>query len=317
MTHQPIVAIQMDPLEMIRVKTDTSFALGLEAQKRGYRLFVYQPSDLSYQDNHLLAKGQFVTFFDQDENYFSVQSRESLRLDQAQFVLLRQDPPFNMAYITTTFLLDLLPETTMVLNNPEGVRNTSEKLFMTHFPDLVPPTLLSRDIDQIAAFLDQEEAIILKPLYDFGGSGIFKLRRNDANFGSLIELYMRLYQEPFVVQKFLPEVALGDKRIIVIHGEPVGVFKRIPPEGQARSNMRIGGTAHPCDLSPRDHEICRRLSPFFKERGLALVGLDVIGDYVTEVNVTSPTGMRVMNRMYNLDLAVSFWNGVEPLKKLD
>jgi glutathione synthase len=313
MPHQPIVAIQMDPLESIRVITDTSFALGVEAQKRGYRIFVYEPKDLTYQDGRVTAQGRFVTLIDQLTNYFMVQETTTLFLDQAKFVLLRQDPPFNMAYITTTFLLELLPPSTVVLNNPRSVRNAPEKLWTLFFPDLTAPTLLTRDQNQIEAFLDKHGTIIVKPLYDFGGNGIFKITQGDANYGSLIELYQHLYQEPFVVQRFLPEVALGDKRIILINGEVGGIFKRIPPQGQARSNVRIGGTAHPCDLSARDQEICTRLAPYLKEQGLMLVGLDVIGDYVTEINVTSPTGMRLMNRMYDFDLAINFWDSAEAL----
>ncbi len=313
MSLQPIVAIQMDPLERIKVYTDTSFALGLEAQKRGYRLFVYEPKDLTYSNQQIKASGRFVTFYDQLENYFTVHESTALNLNEAKFILLRQDPPFNMAYITSTFLLEMLPKSTIVLNNPVSVRNAPEKLLPLFFPDLIAPTLLTRDLEEIEVFLQRHEAIVVKPLYDFGGNGIFKIVRGDANFGSLMELYLRLYQEPFVVQKFLPEVAEGDKRIILIDGQVGGIFKRIPPEGQARSNVRIGGTAHPCELSPRDREICDRLGPFLKKQGLMLVGLDVIGRYVTEINVTSPTGMRMMNRMYDIDLAVNFWDSSEKL----
>lgn len=311
MDLKPIVAIQMDPLESIKVFTDTSFALGVEAQKRGYQLFVYEPKDLSYHQGQVTASGRFVTFIDRLTDYFTVQSKATLALDQARFVLLRQDPPFNMAYITTTFMLELLPPSTVVLNNPKSVRNGPEKVLPLLFPDLTTPTLLTRDQDQIEDFLDCHGTIIVKPLYDFGGNGIFKISKGDANYGSLIELYQKLYQEPFVIQKFLPEVAQGDKRIIMINGKVGGIFKRIPPQGQARSNVRIGGKAEPCDLSPRDQEICERLRPFLQEQGLVLVGLDVIGDYVTEINITSPTGMRMMNRMYDIDLAVDFWDCAE------
>lgn len=314
MNSKPIVAIQMDPLESIRVFTDTSFALGLEAQKRGYQLFVYEPKDLSFQEGILTAQGRFVTFIDQLEDYFTVQKEATFPLSQAHFVLLRQDPPFNMAYMTTTFLLEMLPSTTVVLNNPKSVRNGPEKLLPLSFPHLTAPTLLSRDARTIESFLDQHGEIIIKPLYDFGGNGIFKITKGDANYGSLIELYQKLYQEPFVIQKFLPEVALGDKRIIMIGGKVGGIFKRIPPQGQARSNVRIGGKAIPCDLSSRDQEICDCLGPFFQDQGLVLVGLDVIGDYVTEINITSPTGMRMMNRMYDIDLAVDFWDCSENLR---
>lgn len=311
MSNKPIVAIQMDPIDSIKIITDTSFALGLEAQKRGFQLFYYLPGDLTYNNGEILATGYFIHFNDDATCHYKLQKAARLNLAEAKYVLIRQDPPFDMAYITTTYLLELLPKTTLVLNNPLGVRNAPEKLMVTHFKDLTPPTLLTKDLQLIEAFIDQHHTVIIKPLYDFGGNGIFKITKNDANLGSLIELYQRLYTEPFMVQRYIPEITEGDKRIIIIGGEPVGVFKRIPPRYQARSNVRIGGTPEPCVLSPRDLEICQTIKPKLLEMGIHLAGIDVIGDYITEINVTSPTGMRMMNRMYDLDLAVNFWDGAE------
>lgn len=313
MSNLPIVAIQMDPVETIKIITDTSFALGLEAQKRGYQLFYYLPGQLSYDEGILFADGYFIEFIDNESCHYKFLKAARLELAQAKYVLIRQDPPFDMAYITTTHLLELLPETTLVLNNPVGVRNAPEKLLVTHFKDLAPPTLLTRDPHLIHDFIDRYNTVIIKPLYDFGGSGIFKISRNDANSGSLLELYQRLYKEPFVIQRYLPEVEEGDKRIIIINGEPVGVFKRIPPQGQARSNVRIGGTAQHCELSTHDYHICNTIKPKLLGMGIHLAGIDVIGDYLTEINVTSPTGMRLMNRMYDLDLAINFWDSAEKL----
>lgn len=313
MSNSSIVAIQMDPIDSIKIITDTSFALGLEAQKRGNQLFYYVPEQLSYDEGNLFANGYFIEFIDNESCHYRLLKAVRLNLAQAKYVLIRQDPPFDMAYITTTHLLELLPQTTLILNDPIGVRNAPEKLLATHFKEIAPPTLLTKDPSLIQAFIDRHKTVIIKPLYDFGGSGIFKLSSNDANLGSLLELYQRLYKEPFVIQRYLPEVAEGDKRIIIIGGEPVGVFKRIPPQGQARSNVRIGGTAQPCELSIYDKHICNVIKPKLLDMGIHLAGIDVIGDYLTEINVTSPTGMRIMNRMYDLDLAVNFWDGAEKL----
>lgn len=315
MSTQSIVAIQMDPIDSIKIITDTSFALGLEAQKRGFQLFYYLASDLIYNNGDVIASGYYIKFHDEAACHYQYQKTATLNLAEAEYVLIRQDPPFDMAYITTTYLLELLPATTLVLNNPVAIRNAPEKLMVTHFKDLIPPTLLAKDLTLIENFIDEHNIVIIKPLYDFGGNGIFKMTKHDANLGSLIELYQRLYKEPFIVQRYIPEVEDGDKRIIIIGGDPVGVFKRVPPSHQARSNVRIGGTPKICILSEKDKEICRQLKPKFLQMGIHLAGIDVIGDYLTEINVTSPTGMRMMNRMYDLDLAVNFWDGAETLKK--
>lgn len=306
-----IVALQMDPLTSIQVLTDTSFALGLAAQKRGYKIFVYQPEHLSYSSPHLYADGCFVTFTDTVENFYTITSKQRLNLAETDFVLIRQDPPFDLAYITTTHLLELLPKTTRVLNNPQGIRNCPEKLAVLNFPHLMPATLIAKDDSSIMNFIAEQREVVIKPLYEFGGRGVFKFSEEDGNILSLLEIYKEHYREPFIVQQYLPQVSEGDKRILLIDGNPVGVFKRIPKQGHARSNMRIGGKAEICELTSRDREICETIKPFLKTNGLMLAGIDVIGGYLTEINVTSPTGLRVMNRLYNLDLAEVFWDCVE------
>lgn len=306
----PIVALQIAPLSTLNIQTDTSFALGLEAQNQGFQLFTYTPDALSYQDGCVLARGKWVTFYDREKDFYSVKEEGVLDLQKAQVVLMRQDPPFNMAYIATTHLLDLLKPPTRVMNNPRGVRNAPEKLSVIQFRDLMPPTLISWDIPFIEEFIHTHDSVVLKPLFEFGGNGIFQLNHRDKNLTSLLEMYRNLYPEPPIIQKFLPEVANGDKRILFIDGKPVGIFKRVPQAGQIRSNMRLGGQAQKCTFTPRDLEICHRIGPFLKEQGLHFVGIDVIGDYLTEINVTSPTGLRVMNKLYNLDLAKAFWESI-------
>ncbi|MDF3034443.1 MAG: glutathione synthase [Alphaproteobacteria bacterium] len=304
---KPVVALQMDPLPRINVETDTTVALGLEAQNQGYKLFTYTPDALSYKEGQVVAKGFWVTFQGQGDRFYTLEEEAFLNLKEARFILMRQDPPFNMAYIAATHLLDLLPPPTRVLNNPAGVRNAPEKLLVTHFPDLMPPTLMSWDLSLIDDFIKMHGSVILKPLFDFGGNGVFLLHAGDPNLPGILEIYLRLYPEPPIFQKFLPEVAQGDKRIILIDGKPVGIYKRIPLEGQTRSNMRAGGRPGACDFSARDLEICARIGPTLKERGLYLAGIDVIGDYLTEINVTSPTGLRTINQLYGINLAKDFW----------
>ncbi len=307
----PVVALQMEPLAHIRVETNTTFALGLEAQNRGFRLFVYAPETLSYVEGKVVARGNWVTFKDRKQDFYTLGEETHLDLSQARFVLMRQDPPFNMAYIAATHFLELLPSSTKVINNPVGVRNAPEKLLVTFFKDLMPPTLMSWDRALIDAFIQTHGSVILKPLFDFGGNGVLLLHPGDSNLTGILEAYRKVYETPPIFQKFLKEVAKGDKRIILMDGNPVGIFNRVPPKDQIRSNLRLGGFPEACDFSPRDREICARIGPTLKERGLYLVGIDVIGDFITEINVTSPTGLPVMNRLYNLDLAKDFWAGLE------
>jgi glutathione synthase len=306
----PVVALQMDPLAHIKVETDTTFALGLEAQNQGYRLFAYTPDALAYVDGQVLARGTWVTFQRQSDRFYTPTEEGLLTLKDTQFVLMRQDPPFDMAYIAATHLLELLPPSTRVINNPKGVRNAPEKLLPAHFPDLMPPTLISWDLPLIEDFINIYGSVILKPLSAFGGLGVILLHRDDPNLLSVLEMYRQVYREPPIFQKFLSEVAEGDKRIILMDGQPAGIFKRVPAKGQSRSNMRVGGRAEACSFSERDLEICARIGPTLKERGLYLAGIDVIGDCLIEINVTSPTGIPVINRLYQLDLAKTFWEGV-------
>ncbi len=303
----PIVALQMDPLSQVNIETDTTFALGLEAQNQGYKLFAYTPDALSYGGGQITARGFWVTFKDQPQDFYLSGKETRLDLAEARFVLMRQNPPFNMAYIAATHLLELLPAATRVINDPKGVRNAPEKLLVTYFPDLIPPTLMSWDQSLIEDFIKAQGSIILKPLFEFGGIGIFLFHQGDPNLTGILETYRKLYQEPPIFQRFLPEVAQGDKRIILIDGKPSGIFKRIPLKDQIRSNMRVGGRPQGCDFSPRDLEICARIGPVLKERGLYFAGIDVIGDYLIEINVTSPTGLRAINRLYQVDLAKNFW----------
>ena len=312
---QPIVAIQMNGLSQINIVTDTTFALGMEAQNRGYRLFVYAPEGLGYKGgggapSRIQARGHWATFQNHHDTFYVMGEETLLDLEQADVVLMRQDPPFNMAYIAATHLLELLSPSTRVINDPAGVRNAPEKLLVTYFPDLMPPTLMTWDLALIEDFIATHKSVVLKPLFEFGGNGIFLLHHNDPNLGALLEMYRRLYEGPPVFQKYLPEVAEGDKRIILIGGEPAGIFKRIPPSGNIRSNMRLGGTPELCGYTGRDLEICERLRGTLRERGLYLAGIDIIGNYLTEINVTSPTGLPVINQLYNMNLAEDFWEGL-------
>lgn len=305
-----IVALQMDPLSQIKVESDTTFALGIAAQKLGYKLFVYTPEALSYASGEILARGHWVTFKDSSTDFFKLGEEVLLNLEDARFVLMRQDPPFDMAYIAATHLLELLPSTTQVINDPKGVRNAPEKLLVTYFKDLMPPTLMSWDRTLIDDFIETHGSVILKPLFDFGGNGVLLFHPEDSNLTGVLEMYRKMYASPPIFQKFLPEIANGDKRIILIDGKPMGILKRVPPKSQIRSNLRLGGHPEVCEYSPRDLEICARIGPTIKEQGLYLTGIDVIGDYLTEINVTSPTGLRVMDRLYNLDLGQNFWEGL-------
>jgi glutathione synthase len=306
-----IVAIQIDPLHTLDFGTDTSILLGWEIQNRGARIFVYHPDHLFLKEGGIFARGHFVKLHDNPDHFFAIEESEVLDLSSARYVLMRQNPPFNMAYIAATHLLERLPKTTVVINNPTSVRNAPEKLSVGLFPDLTPPTLISREDQSIFDFIKHHETVVMKPLFDFGGSGVLKLKAGDSNLKAILELYQRLYQEPLVLQKFIPEIVQGDKRIILLHGKPVGIFTRIPAKGQTRSNMRVGGTPVVCEFSRRDLEICDRIGPFLKEQGHYIAGIDVIGSYLTEINVTSPTGLKMMNRLYGLTLEKVFWNGFE------
>ena len=305
------VAIQMDPVESIDIRGDTSFALGLEAQNRGHELHYYLPDSLTLADGRLKAVCRTLALCDKVGDHFT--AGEPVRRDLSAFdvILMRQDPPFDMAYITATHLLEMLPPTTMVVNNPAEVRNAPEKLLVTLFLDLMPPTLISRDPDAIKAFRERHKDIIVKPLFGNGGAGVFRLAPGDQNLNSLLEMFFAGSREPVMVQAYLPAVRDGDKRIILVDGTAVGAVNRVPMEGEARSNLHVGGSAVATGLTARDLEICERIGPELRRRGLLFVGIDVIGDYLTEINVTSPTGVREILALSGIDVPALTWDAIE------
>ena len=305
------VAIQMDPIADIDISGDTSFALALEAQARGYSLFIYGPDTLSWDHGTLWARGHHVRLRDEIGNHVRFEDEARLALSEKDVVLMRQDPPFDMAYITATHLLEQLPASTLVVNNPAEVRNAPEKLLVTYFSDLMPTTLISRDPEEIHAFRARHQDIIVKPLYGNGGAGVFRIRPEDQNLNALLEMFFAQSREPLMIQRFEPAVKQGDKRIILIDGEAVGAINRIPAEGEARSNLHVGGQAHPVALTERDKEICATIGPLLRQRGLLFVGIDVIGDVLTEINVTSPTGIREMSRFTGQNIAAIAWDAIE------
>jgi glutathione synthase len=306
------VAVQMDPIERIRIAGDSTFALMLEAQARGHRLFTYTPDRLSMRGSTVTAVGRPSTVRDVEGDHVTLGPEERLDLGaDADVVLLRQDPPFDMGYVTTTHLLERIHPKTLVVNDPAHVRNAPEKIFVTEFPDLMPPTLITRDKAEIEAFRAEFGDIVMKPLYGNGGAAVFKVGAIDPNFGSLYDLFAQMFREPWVVQRFLPKVTEGDKRIILIDGVAAGAINRVPAENDIRSNMVRGGAARPTDLSAREREICERIGPALKARGLIFVGIDVIDGNLTEINVTSPTGLRAIKRLGGPDLAVDVWNAIE------
>ncbi|MFQ5534700.1 MAG: glutathione synthase [Sphingomonadales bacterium] len=309
------VAMQMDPIETIDIEGDSTFALALEAQRRGHELFYYLPSKLTFRDDRLRARGRALTVRREKGNHFSHGAEEVLDLASVDVVLMRQDPPFDMSYITATHLLEHIHPKTLVVNDPVHVRNAPEKLFVTYFADLMPPTLITSDRQEIDQFRAEHKDIIVKPLYGNGGAGVFHLRPEDDNLNALLEMFTGLYREPIMVQRFLPEVRDGDKRIILVDGEPVGALNRIPPKGEARSNLHVGGKALASKLTEREREICRAIGPALRERGLIFVGIDVIGDYLTEINVTSPTGIQEIERFDGINIAALIWDAIEARRR--
>lgn len=305
------IALQMDPIGSIDITGDTSFALALEAQSRGHTLWYYTPESLSLNDGKVEAVGQTLTLRDKAGDHFTAGTPERRDLDNFDVILMRQDPPFDMAYITLTHLLEMLPPSTMVVNNPAEVRNAPEKLLVTMFTELMPPTLISRDTEAIKAFRDDHQDIIVKPLFGNGGAGVFRLSPGDQNLSSLLEMFLGVSREPVMVQRYLPEVRQGDKRVILVDGEPVGAVNRVPSAGEARSNLHVGGTAEATELTARDREICAIIGPELRKRGLLFVGIDVIGDYLTEINVTSPTGIREIQRLTGTNIAAMTWDAIE------
>ncbi len=305
------VAVQMDHISTITIAGDTSFALCLEAQARGHSLFHYTPGHLSMRDGVVHALMEPLTVADEAGRHFELGEAVRRPISEMDVVLLRQDPPFDMNYITTTHLLETVHPKTLVVNDPAWVRNSPEKIFVTEFPDLMPATLISHDADEITAFRREFGDIIVKPLFGNGGVGVFHLRDGDRNLSSLMEMFAQISREPLIAQRYMPEVRQGDKRIILIDGEPVGAINRVPAEHDARSNMHVGGRAEPAEMTEREREICARIGPELRRRGFILVGIDVIGDVMTEINVTSPTGIREVKRFGGADIAALFWDAVE------
>jgi len=306
------VAIQMDPIESIDIDGDSTFVLGLEALKRGHTLYHYLPQDLTFKDGKVTAFARPLDLRREKGNHFTLGEGRWLNLkSDVDVVLMRQDPPFDMAYITATHLLEHIHPETLVVNDPAEVRNAPEKLFVTKFEGVMPPTLIASNPSQIKAFREEHKDIIVKPLFGNGGAGVFHLVPGDENLNSLLELFTQLYREPVIVQKYLPEVRGGDKRIILVDGQPAGAVNRVPQAGEARSNLHVGGTAVKTDLTPREQEICNIIGPELRAKGLIFVGIDVIGDYLTEINVTSPTGLQEINRFNGACLEGQIWDAIE------
>jgi glutathione synthase len=309
------VAIQMDPIEAVKVMADSTFALALEAQARGHTLYYYGPKQLTFRDGIVTAVVRPLSVRPVAGDHFTLGEPVRYDLSEADVVLLRQDPPFDMGYITTTHLLERIHPKTLVVNDPREVRNAPEKLFVTTFKDVMPPTLITSDPVEIRSFRAEHQDIILKPLYGNGGAGVFRLKPDDENLGSLLEMFTTFYREPIMVQRYLPEVRQGDKRIILIDGEFAGALNRVPAAGEARSNMHVGGRPEPVEATARDLEICTIIGPELKARGLIFTGIDVIGGYLTEINVTSPTGIQEIKRFGGPDGASLIWDAIERRRK--
>ncbi len=305
------VAVQMDPIARINVRGDSTFALLLEAQKRGHLISYYTPDKLSLRGKEVVAPVQPLSVRDHDGDHFTLGETRRENLASFDVVLLRQDPPFDLAYITSTHLLERIHPNTLVVNDPSSVRNAPEKLFVMDFPELMPPTLISRDLDEINSFRAEHGAVVMKPLHGYGGAAVFRVMPQDMNFGSLYDLFAVTFREPWVIQRFLPEVKRGDKRIILVDGEFAGAVNRVPAADDLRSNMVRGGAAKATDLTPRERDICARIGPALRARGLLFVGIDVIDDHLTEINVTSPTGIRAIAKLGGADIAAMIWDCIE------
>ncbi len=305
------VAVQMDPIQLINIAADSTFRIMEEAQARGHSLYYYTPDRLAYDQGRVTARGWPVEVRREQGNHFTLGDESEVDLSTFDVVWLRQDPPFDMGYITTTHILDLLKPTTLVVNDPFWVRNFPEKLLVLQFPDLTPPTTVARDIIALRDFKKRHGDIILKPLYGNGGAGVFRLDPNDRNFNALWELFTGQNREPLIAQKFLPDVSQGDKRVILVDGEPVGAINRVPQEGETRSNMHAGGTPMKIGLTDRDREICDRIGPLLREKGQIFVGIDVIGGWLTEINVTSPTGLQELERFDGINATGRIWEAIE------
>jgi glutathione synthase len=305
------VAIQMDPIETIDIDADSSFVLALEAQARGHGLYHYLPRDLVFRDGRVLAYGRPLVVRREMGNHATLGKAQLIDLALMDVILMRQDPPFDMSYITATHVLEHIHPKTLVVNDPVHVRNAPEKLFVTHFDGLMPPTLITSSAEAVRDFRTEHKDIIVKPLYGNGGSGVFHITPGDENLNALLEMFTQMFREPVIVQKYLPEVRQGDKRIILVDGNPVGAINRVPAAGESRSNMHAGGTPLASTLTRREHDICEAIGPALRERGLIFVGIDVIGDYLTEINVTSPTGIQEINRFDGVKIEADIWDAIE------
>jgi glutathione synthase len=305
------VALQMDPIGGVNVNADSTFRIALEAQARGHSLFFYTPDKLAFVEGRVMARGFPIHLRREVGNHVSYGPEAEVDLATFDVVWLRQDPPFDMGYITTTHLLDMIHPKTLVVNDPFWVRNYPEKLLVLRFADLTPPTAIARDLATIRAFKARHGDIILKPLYGNGGAGVFRLDENDRNLASLHEMFTAINREPVIVQKFIPAVSKGDKRVILVNGEPVGAINRVPQAGETRSNMHAGGRPEKVGLTPRDLEICAAIGPTLRDHGQVFVGIDIIGDYLTEINVTSPTGIQELERFDGINTAAKIWQAIE------
>ena len=314
MTQPLKVAVQMDPIQSINIDGDSTFVLMLEAQSRGHQLWHYHVKDLTLASGKVLARMQPVTVRREKGNHYSLGEMAEHDLSTMDVVLMRQDPPFDMAYITATHILEHVHPKTLVVNDPASVRNAPEKLFVMQFPELMPDTIITHDAEQVRKFRQKHGDIIVKPLFGNGGAGVFHLRPEDSNLNSLLEMYAEKSREPLMIQQYVPAVRLGDKRIILVDGVPMGAINRVPAEGESRSNMHVGGRPEAVALTERDKEICARIGPELKKRGLTFVGIDVIGDYLTEINVTSPTGLQELARFDGIHLEKAIWDAIESRK---
>ena len=305
------IAFQMDPIQTVNIDADSTFRIAEEAQARGHELFFYTPDHLAFQEGKVTARGHYFTVQRVQGQHADLSEMQEVDLADFDVVWLRQDPPFDMHYITTTHLLDLIHPDTLVVNDPFWVRNYPEKLLVLRFPDLTPPTTIARDLETIKAFKEKHGDVILKPLYGNGGAGVFRLDQNDRNLASLHEVFTGFSREPLIVQKFLPDVSNGDKRVILVDGEPIGAINRVPAKGETRSNMHVGGRPEKVGLTERDRRICAAIGPLLREKGQIFVGIDVIGDYLTEINVTSPTGIQELERFDGINAAEKIWEAIE------
>ncbi len=322
MTRPLKVAVQMDPIETINIDADSTFALMLEAQLRGHTLWHYEVRHMALKEGkpragggkreeRLSARGHGVKVERRHGAHYEFGAMETLDLGSMDVILMRQDPPFDMAYITATHMLEHVQPSTLVVNDPAAVRNAPEKILVTHFPDLMPPTLITWDVEAIRAFRAEYKDIIVKPLFGNGGAGVFRIRPDDENLGALLEMHFARSREPLMFQRYEPAVRLGDKRIILVDGEPMGAVNRVPAQGEARSNMHVGGRPEKSPLTARDREICAAIGPTLRELGMIFVGIDVIGDYLTEINVTSPTGLQEIARFDGVHIERSIWDRIE------